>query len=368
MIVAIRHIDFERRAITIESNGWSNGRTGILRDYLTQCVRIGYDTVCIVHPAKITRDDVKRLKVLGKDCGVKSLETRTKRPKPRASSRGTTFSSVYPRSGSRKSNRVIEFTIDSQSFDSMLHDVKDFVTLVAHSIPLTTRVLSRLRLSIYELAVNSVEHGWFTDPRPQIDINVRISQGAVEVTYRDNGAEFRTTTRSKVNIKNQIDRRRKRGLGLFMIAKVAEELQFERKGKWNCTSFMLQRFDQGQAKRSNAMEDFSVEVIPFKTPDTVTLKPKGSVDSNTAGALESSFRQMIESGIYRIVVDLSGTDFISSAGLGLILGTVSTLRENGGDMILMKIPQGLADIFELMSVEDYFETIDSIDDLEVHKS
>ena len=116
------------------------------------------------------------------------------------------------------------------------------------------------------------------------------------------------------------------------------------------------------------MEDFSVEVIPFKTPDTVTLKPKGSVDSNTASALESSFQQMIENGIYRIIIDLSSTEFISSAGLGLILGTVSTLRENGGDMILMKIPKELADIFELMSVEDYFETIDSLDDLEVHKS
>ncbi len=75
-----------------------------------------------------------------------------------------------------------------------------------------------------------------------------------------------------------------------------------------------------------------------------------------------------KNGQYRIVVDLSQTDFVSSAGLGLILGTVSTLRQNGGDLILMRIPQDLQDTFELMSVDDYFETIDSLDELNVPKA
>ena len=116
------------------------------------------------------------------------------------------------------------------------------------------------------------------------------------------------------------------------------------------------------------MEDFSVEIIPQNSEDTLVLRPKGSVDSVSAPLLEERFNDAIKRGQHRIVIDLSETDFVSSAGLGLILGTVATLRENGGDLILMNVTQDLADIFELMSVEDYFQTIDSLDDLNVPKA
>ncbi len=115
------------------------------------------------------------------------------------------------------------------------------------------------------------------------------------------------------------------------------------------------------------MEDFSIDLIPFDSNDTLILRPKGSVDSVSAPILENRLDEAIKNRQYRIVIDLSKTDFVSSAGLGLILGTVSKLRQNGGDLILMKIPQDLRDTFELMSVEDYFETIDSLDELHVSK-
>jgi len=111
------------------------------------------------------------------------------------------------------------------------------------------------------------------------------------------------------------------------------------------------------------MQEFTVEVVPIQDKDTVVFKPKGSVDSVAAPLLENRFNEAIRNGHYRIIVDLSKTDFISSAGLGLLLGSVATLRDNGGDLILMKIPKDIADTFELLSVEDYFRTIDSLDEL-----
>jgi anti-anti-sigma factor len=113
------------------------------------------------------------------------------------------------------------------------------------------------------------------------------------------------------------------------------------------------------------MEDFSIELVPFNSADTVVLRPNGSIDSTSAPVLEKHFTEAINNRQYRIVVDFSKTEFISSAGLGLVLGTVAQLREKGGDMILMGIRSDLADIFELMSIEDYFVTLDSLDELTV---
>jgi len=113
------------------------------------------------------------------------------------------------------------------------------------------------------------------------------------------------------------------------------------------------------------MKDFSVDLVPYSAKDTLVLKLNGSVDSVSALFLENHLSEAIENGRRRIVVDLSNTDFVSSAGLGLLLSTVTALREDGNDMILMKIPQNLMDTFELMSVDDYFETIESLDELNV---
>jgi anti-sigma B factor antagonist len=223
---------------------------------------------------------------------------------------------------------------------------------------------------MYELAVNSIEHGTFLDAVPQIDVHLRVTSDSIRVSYKDNAILFRTSNRDDVSIEKQIKARRKRGLGLSMIQRISTDLKFERKGKWNCTTLTLDR-NRLNPKPTNGrktMEGFSVELIPYKAKDTVILKPKGSVDSTSAPALENRFNEAIRNNQYRIVVDLSETDFISSAGLGLILGTVATLRENGGDMILMKIPKDLSDIFELMSVDDYFETIDSLDELTAPKA
>ena len=111
------------------------------------------------------------------------------------------------------------------------------------------------------------------------------------------------------------------------------------------------------------MSDFFVEVVPTDSKDTIVLRPNGSIDSTSTPSLETQFNSAMEDSRFCIVVDLAKTDFISSAGLGLILGTVSTLRAQGGDLILMNIPDSIADVFDTMSVSDYFRTITSLDEI-----
>ena len=116
------------------------------------------------------------------------------------------------------------------------------------------------------------------------------------------------------------------------------------------------------------MQAFSVEIVPLDSQDAMVLKPKGSIDSASTPVLEGHFDKAMVKDRYRIVVDLSETDFISSCGFGLFLGTVATLREHGGDLILMKIPDHIADIFDTLNIADYFQTISSLEDLKTTSS
>ena len=115
------------------------------------------------------------------------------------------------------------------------------------------------------------------------------------------------------------------------------------------------------------MKDFSVEVTPTTknvgSNVVVVVKTHGSINSASTATLDGHFEHLIAQKRYLIVVDLSGTDFISSSGIGVLLSIVNVLRDKGGDLILMRAPKIIDDILEIMNIRDYFRTIRDLDDL-----
>ena len=372
MFLLIEDIDFRSGTLSLEITDYSEECDTAFRTFAAKCNTIKYNKLHIRYPEFLSNSGISRLKALAGDFDVTLSSAKKSRKRSPKSSLSTILKLRSAASKSEESRRLsfVEYTLRGFASRHLLGHLKDFVLLAAHSIPLKKRVVSRLRLGIYELAANSIEHGTFLDAVPQIETCIGVTPDMVEVVYKDNAVIFQTSNHERVDIENQISAGRKRGLGLSMIEELSTHLRFERMGNWNCTTFTLDRHDgaQPQDLRRKAMEDFSIDLIPFDAKDTLIIRPKGSVDSVSAPLLESQFNEAIKNGQYRIVVDLSQTDFVSSAGLGLILGTVSTLRQNGGDLILMSIPQDLQDTFELMSVDDYFETIHSLDELNVPKA
>jgi anti-anti-sigma factor len=65
-------------------------------------------------------------------------------------------------------------------------------------------------------------------------------------------------------------------------------------------------------------DGFSVRVED--TGDTVVLSVNGEVDMATAPALEESIKGALERAPKTLVVDLSGVDFLASAGMSVLIG------------------------------------------------
>lgn len=111
------------------------------------------------------------------------------------------------------------------------------------------------------------------------------------------------------------------------------------------------------------MKDFSVEVKPIDSIDAVVLKTTGSINSKAVPTLDSHLDTLVKQQKYNVVVDLSDTEFISSCGIGVFLGTLVNLREKGGDLILMNIPKLINDIFEILNIRNNFRIIENPDEL-----
>jgi anti-anti-sigma factor len=63
-------------------------------------------------------------------------------------------------------------------------------------------------------------------------------------------------------------------------------------------------------------------------------------------------------GFKYIVLNLSGLDFISSAGVGSILASVESSRGVGGDIILCHASDKIRHIFEILDLCDYLTIVE----------
>lgn len=78
----------------------------------------------------------------------------------------------------------------------------------------------------------------------------------------------------------------------------------------------------------------------------ITLK--GAIETTNASGLEDTLRRIIGDRCFRIVVDLSGVNYISSAGWGIFISEIKRIRRNGGDIKLAAMTPEVREVFELL--------------------
>jgi|YelNatPaOPRAMG01_1025707.scaffolds.fasta_scaffold00030_31 anti-sigma B factor antagonist len=86
-----------------------------------------------------------------------------------------------------------------------------------------------------------------------------------------------------------------------------------------------------------------------------TLYIKGFLDAHTAPQLERSLQELVNEGRFRIVVNFSELSYISSAGLGVFMGFIETVRKNQGDIKLSNMPPKIYRVFDLLGFPLIYE-------------
>ena len=91
------------------------------------------------------------------------------------------------------------------------------------------------------------------------------------------------------------------------------------------------------------------------------IKATGRIDSATAGKLAEAMDALTNAGRYRIVFDMSEVEFMSSAGLRVLISTQKTCkRYNRGEVVLTNVPQRIYEALELAGFVPLFKIYDNI--------
>ncbi|MBQ1892065.1 MAG: STAS domain-containing protein [Firmicutes bacterium] len=78
----------------------------------------------------------------------------------------------------------------------------------------------------------------------------------------------------------------------------------------------------------------------------LTVALEGRLDTLTAPELEESLSSALE-GIKELVLDLSGLEYLSSAGLRVVLSTFKTVSAAEGKMTICNANEMVSKVFEL---------------------
>lgn len=91
----------------------------------------------------------------------------------------------------------------------------------------------------------------------------------------------------------------------------------------------------------------------------VLINVNGRIDSATAPQLQEALNDLIEENNYKLVLDLSQVDFISSAGLWVLVNAQKKCKRfNRGEVVLASVPQRIHDALDLAGFIPYFKVFE----------
>lgn len=93
--------------------------------------------------------------------------------------------------------------------------------------------------------------------------------------------------------------------------------------------------------------------------DVLLFSLVGQINGNNATSLEQNLKAQVDEGLYRIVLDFSGVDYISSAGLRVVLWLAKQIKEHAGVLVLCGLRKNVLEIFEMCGFVDFLTIVDN---------
>ncbi len=95
----------------------------------------------------------------------------------------------------------------------------------------------------------------------------------------------------------------------------------------------------------------------------IVLEPKGKIMGGPdASLLHDKLHEILESEKKKVVIDLSGVDWMNSTGLGILISSYTTLKNSGGQLKLANVTEKIQSLLVITKLEGVFPAFDTVDD------
>jgi len=70
--------------------------------------------------------------------------------------------------------------------------------------------------------------------------------------------------------------------------------------------------------------------------------------------INEQINTLIDQGKRRIIIDLKDVEWMNSSGLGILIGAITTLRNNNGSLILVNISERIENLLKITKLHNLF--------------
>lgn len=105
-----------------------------------------------------------------------------------------------------------------------------------------------------------------------------------------------------------------------------------------------------------------MEISGGREGDIFVYTVKGRFDAQTCQEVEAQMRKWLESGETLFLGDFSGMDYISSAGLRVLLMMAKELAKKGGKIGLCTLKDHVKEVFDIAGISAIIPIYDSRDE------
>jgi anti-sigma B factor antagonist len=109
------------------------------------------------------------------------------------------------------------------------------------------------------------------------------------------------------------------------------------------------------------MREFHLDTIG-PVGDCAVLQVTGDVDAYTAPMLRERIRELAAQGAVHLIADLGPVDFLDSTGLGVLVGGLKRVREDGGSLALVISTPRILRLFQITGLTKAFAVWPSVTD------
>jgi len=86
----------------------------------------------------------------------------------------------------------------------------------------------------------------------------------------------------------------------------------------------------------------------IEEPGVIVLSPVGKIDSDTSAVLEKKIKTCLLQNPNTLVIDLQDVDFMTSAGVGVMMKAKTLINKNNGNFAMINPQPQIKKVFEIM--------------------
>jgi anti-sigma B factor antagonist len=84
------------------------------------------------------------------------------------------------------------------------------------------------------------------------------------------------------------------------------------------------------------------------------VEVSGVLDLHTADDFEAILEDSFRKKQYKIILNLEKLTYISSAGIGILVGVIKDVRKNRGDIKIANVNPEIYKVFDLLDLQGFF--------------